>query len=376
MNFPTLYHKGKSGELRQWRVWSKGDQIFTEYGIVGGKLQVSQKTAVPKNVGRSNETTGEEQAASEAESLHKFKLERKYSETPEGAQEQLPLPMTAHSYSNTSGKITTKGKKFEWPGYLQPKLDGVRCLAENVGGEIRLTSRQGKPYFVPVIQEQLAKWLPEGTILDGEIYIHGQSCQRVTSWVKSANPESKSYKPESLNLVYHVYDVPTHRGDDSLPWRDRLANLIAVVKRSDNITKVYGEYVNSEADMWDVYGQHMTDGYEGSMLRGNSGTYLWGYRSAHLLKVKKFQDAEFTVVAARGGRGKMEGCVVWVCRNDVTDGTFECSMKATMEERRQFYLDRDEYIGKPLTIRFFDRTDDQIPRFPVGVVFRDTKDLP
>jgi DNA ligase-1 len=376
MQFPILYHKGKAGELRMWRVWTEGDQIFTEYGLVDGKLQVSQKTAVPKNIGKSNETTGEQQAKTEAQSLHTFKLERKYSETPEEAQEQLPLPMLAHSYYSTGGQLTTKGKKFEYPAWVQPKLDGVRCLAENIGGEIYLTSRQGKPYYIPHIQEQLATWLPEGMVLDGEIYVYLESCQKITSWVKSADPEGKSYKPESSKLMFYVYDVPIINHVDDLPWIVRRNALIRDVRVTKNVTKLIDSFVKNESKMLEHYQLYIESGYEGAILRGNEGKYLWGYRSSQLLKVKKFQDAEFTVIGAREGKGKMEGCVIWVCKNDLTDGTFECSMRASMEDRKAFYEARNDYVGKQLTIIFFDRTEDQIPRFPVGITFRDEKDLP
>ena len=135
MRHPMLYHKGKNGELRQWKIWTEGDEIVSEYGQVGGQMQIARKTAEPKNLGRSNETTPEEQAMLEAKAMWVYKLERKYSETPEGAQEQLPLPMLAHKFTGT------KKKKFSYPGWVQPKLDGVRCGAQNIGGEICLTSR-------------------------------------------------------------------------------------------------------------------------------------------------------------------------------------------------------------------------------------------
>ena len=82
MTFPILYHKGKGGALVQWRIWTRGDTIFTEHGQVGGKLQLTPGIKCEsKNVGRSNETTPEEQANSEAKAMWIFKVERKYSET-------------------------------------------------------------------------------------------------------------------------------------------------------------------------------------------------------------------------------------------------------------------------------------------------------
>jgi DNA ligase-1 len=358
MKLPILYHKAKGGDLRQWRVWSDGDTIYTEYGQVGGKLQTSSKKAVSKNVGRSNATTPEAQAKAEAESLWRFKVERKYSETKEDAQEELSLPMLAHKYED-------KKKGVLFPAWVQPKLDGVRCLAAWDGNSIALTSRAGKPYKMPTVQEQLEKWLPKDMVLDGELYQHGMSCQTVTSFVKK-------WKPGSERILYNVYDVPVSDGCDSLTFDERLDRLINV-EQSKNVKFVEGFHVTSHTEVMKYHGQFIEEGYEGAILRMYHGQYLWGYRSSELLKVKEFQDAEFVVVDARDGKGKMEGGVIWKCK--CGDLTFECTMKVTMDERRQMYAERHKYIGEKLTVRFFDRTDDGLPRFPVGIVFRASEDL-
>lgn len=364
MKLPILYHKAKGGDLRQWRVWADGDTIYTEYGQVGGKLQTSSKKAVSKNVGRSNATTPEAQAKAEAESLWRFKVERKYSETKADAQEELRLPMLAHKYED-------KKKGVVFPAWIQPKLDGVRCLAEWEGKKVVLTSRAGKPYSMPTVQEQLAEWLPKDMVLDGELYCHGMSCQTVTSYVKK-------WKDGSEKIIYNVYDAPVVDGCEILTSEERIARLFDI-EESDNVQRVPGFEVASHAAMMQRYGEFIEEGYEGAILRLKHGQYLWGYRSSELLKVKEFQDAEFKVIGAKQGRGKMEGGIIWVCQNDLNDETFDCTMKVTMDERRRFYSEHKKYIGKKLTVRFFDRTDDNLPRFPVGipvgVVFRDAKDL-
>jgi DNA ligase-1 len=365
----TLYHKAKGGDLRQWRVWTEGADILTEYGQVGGALQTSRKRAEGKNIGRSNETSPEEQAKLEAAALWKFKVERKYSETMSDAQEELFLPMLAHTF---------KGK-LDYPCDVQPKLDGVRCLASRDDkGRIQLTSRQGKPWNIPSISIELDQWLPQDAILDGEVYIHGESCQRITSLAKSADPDGKSFKSDSHLLEYHVYDIPVYQGNDTLPWVERY-KILSKMSKDNGIVPVLGQRVTSEKELWGAHDSFVQDGYEGAVIRLHHGLYLWGYRSHELLKVKKFQDEEFTVVDARDGRGKMAGKVVWVCRNNIialSDNTFECSMKVSMEEREEMFKNRAAYLGKKLTVRFFDRTDEGTPRFPVGIVFRDEKDLP
>ncbi len=367
-DLPILYYKGKGGALYQWRVWVEGATILTEYGQVGGQLQRTQgKTATPKNQGRANATTAEQQAELEASAMHTFKLERKYRLTPDAAEEQLFLPMLAHPIE----KVKTKDLVF--PGSVQPKLDGVRCIASWDGDDIRLMSRSGKPYSVPFVENDLRLILPKGCVFDGELYAHGLSCQTITSLVKRDQEGSRK-------LFYYVYDIPVVDGDDSLLWADRLLALEQRVPTSHilggSVIRVPTVQVTTYDEILDHQAAFIENGYEGAMFRMLAGPYAWGYRSKHLLKVKTFQDGEFEVVGAREGQGKMAGCVVWLCRNDLTDATFECSHACTMEERARYFQEHAQYVGRKLTVKFFDRTEDKLPRFPVGKLFRPIEDLP
>src|SRR3989304_5553014 len=68
--------------------------------------------------------------------------------------------------------------KLVYPVTVQPKFDGVRCLAfRKADGTIMLQSRGGDPYELPHIQNEISPWLGNGWILDGELYIHGTSLQ-------------------------------------------------------------------------------------------------------------------------------------------------------------------------------------------------------
>jgi DNA ligase-1 len=115
----------------------------------------------------------------------------------------------------------------------------------------------------------------------------------------------------------------------------------------------------------------LKDGYEGMMLRSPNSEYLWGYRSNDLLKVKEFQDSEFEIVDVVEGEGKMLGHGIFVCKNDLSEATFKATPKMTMEERAEIFQNKETYIGKLVTVKYFDRTEDQIPRFPVALAVRD-----
>ncbi|MHA2064820.1 MAG: hypothetical protein ACXABY_10640, partial [Candidatus Thorarchaeota archaeon] len=95
MTLEPLYHIDKNGNVRIWKVFAIDDTIQTEYGVMGGKMQLASKVAEAKCVGTKAETTPEEQAIKEAEAMWKHRLDRKYSLTPEDARLPSELPMLA-----------------------------------------------------------------------------------------------------------------------------------------------------------------------------------------------------------------------------------------------------------------------------------------
>jgi DNA ligase-1 len=129
--FPMLYKKTSTGADQMWEIRVDGNKIITLFGQVNGKIQETPPTVCEgKNIGRANETTPEEQALLEAESQWTRKLKKDYVTTlgaaVAGASSDLIeggiLPMLAHKFSE-------HGDKLKYPCYVQPKLDGHRCLA-------------------------------------------------------------------------------------------------------------------------------------------------------------------------------------------------------------------------------------------------------
>ena len=361
MNTP-LYHMDKNGGLRIWGVTVVDDNIITQYGVVGGKMQIASKKATPKNVGTKAETTGHEQAIKEAESMHKYRLKRKYSTTPDKARLPSELPMLAHKYAEKPHKVV-------WPCGLQRKLNGLRCTARCEDGEVTLYSRAGLVLNVPHICEELS-WMDDSVILDGELYVHGVPLQTINSWIPKPG---QSMKEETSQIEYHLYDAPY---SDTVTWlfRHRYLNKI---KESEHVKVEETYQVSNEEEAYAMVDAFLGEGYEGGMLRNWDGLYDWGHRSSDLLKIKKFDDEEFEVVGYQEGKGKDKGKVTWIClNNDGTDETFKARPRGTMEERAEWFKNGDDYLGKLLTVRFHGRTNKNIPFIPVGIVFRIEEDLP
>lgn len=364
----TLYHQGKNGGIYSWRVWTDGADILTEYGLVDGEKQIARKTATPKNVGRSNATTGEEQAVVEAQAMWQKNRDRKYAESIDVAKEELIRPMLAVDFEKR------KGKNVEYPAYIQPKLDGVRALAFWNGNRLELMSRNGKSWrdigTVEHIAAALERFLPKHMLLDGEIYAHGETFQQTTRLVK------KYRKGESEQLLFHPYDI-IERNSLNTPFSQRFTQfawLADQLTATDPIELVRTEVVHTDEEVYDFHRQFVEDGFEGAMVRMAAGPYQYGARSYDLLKVKSFLDSEYEIVGHKGGIGKFENAAIWVCR--MPDGqTFDVCPRGTMEERRAWFIDGPSYYGSYLKVRYFETSEDGVPRFPVGEGIRAPEDM-
>ena len=110
-------------------------------------------------------------------------------------------------------------------------------------------------------------------------------------------------------------------------------------------------------------------------------------RSYSLLKYKEFVEDEFIITGAEEGKGSLAGHVgAFVCKiepnrllKDIggktfTFGTEEGVIKAKLMGKREYlkhlYENPEEYLNKPLTIKYQNLSQDGIPRFPVAKAIR------
>ena len=250
-------------------------------------------------------------------------------------QKEVPiLPMLANKWED-------RHKYISEPFYVQPKIDGVRLLVSNKGG----ISRTGK--IVPGT-EHLGKGLKEGEYLDGECYDPNKTFEEITSLFKT-NPKA---------LEFHVFDYfDTNRPD--LTFDQRLERVTVETR-----------WVKTKSDLPIVHKQYMDAGYEGTMIREASSVYEIGKRSNYLLKLKDFMTDEYKVIGMRECVGKDVGTPIWVCVTE-SDQEFTVRPEGTQEKRREMFKNGHKYIGKMLTVRYQNLTELGVPRFPVGIAFRD-----
>lgn len=371
---PILYKEARTGKLHSWQIYTQGSEMIEEYGTVDGAKTENRRTCVGKNIGKSNETTPEEQAIFEAKAKWTKKQDKGYSTSKKGAKETVFLPMLAHDYTKTHIK---RNKSLEYPVDVQPKLNGVRCIGYWKDGEVQLMSRGGKPFNVQHIKEAVAKTLPKDLIFDGELYVHGLSLQQINRlWKKHREVGDPKCPGGSIQLEYVVFDCFKINETDC-PWKKRKKILDKVFKGKTPVPHIRSldwQEIDSEKELFDYLETFESQGFEGIIIRLLEGKYNLGHRSSDLLKLKNFMDEEFLIVGHEEAKGNDRGTVIWVCKTEAGD-TFNVRPTGTREDRAAFLSVAERHYGRLLTVKFQEYSDDLIPVFPVGIALREPEDM-
>jgi ATP-dependent DNA ligase len=237
-------------------------------------------------------------------------------------------------------------------------VHNCRLLATKEDGVVRMWSRKGKEISIPnKISEELKNTLLEGEVTDGEVYVHGWSFQRIVSAVK------KKVLDTDL-LEYHIYDFPSR----SKSFKERFVDPDKA-RFSGRLKIVKTDEVTNNEDIDQNESSAISSGYEGLMFRTAGSKYKYKFRSDDLLKIKRFEDAEFKIIGGKEGQGREVGMVVFKC--ETSNGTeFDVRPRGTAEERSLMWDNLNSYIGKPLTVKYQGLTDEGKPRFPVGLHVR------
>tara|TARA_A100001037_G_scaffold244817_1_gene225964 strand:+ start:109356 stop:110522 length:1167 start_codon:yes stop_codon:yes gene_type:complete len=386
MQLNTLYKLETTGKIRQWTVKVKDNSFWTEQGQIDGKIVVNKPTfTTTKNEGRSNETTPEEQAVLEAKAKWTKQCDKGYVENIEDVHKiTLYKPMLAQKFEDRVDGL-------EFPLYTQPKLDGVRCIVYMEDGELVAKSRQGKPIDTVVhILEELQPFFAENpnAVLDGELYNHDykNDFNKIISLVRKMKPvrsdkdtdatfakkEEKfavALEEAKSKIEYWIYDVPRVGGlGESDDFHPRFFGCDFPELTSCVIVKT--GIADSMEELDEYYDTYMEFGYEGQIVRVN-GPYE-NKRSKLLLKRKDFTDAEYLVIDIQEGDGNRAGTAKnLTCKDEKTGQTFNSNIKGTHEYLAEILENKDYYIGKQATIKFFELTPDGVPRFPYAIAFRD-----
>jgi DNA ligase-1 len=239
--------------------------------------------------------------------------------------------------------------------HMTEKLDGVRCYYDN---KLKcLISRLGNEFPCP---EWFIKGLPTHMSLDGELFIARGLFQQTLEILKSSDNWDQ--------LKFHIFDSPSV----AEPFEQRFAKIKEFFEAnpSAHVELVVGEICKGKDHVYETLKRVESLGGEGVMLRKPKSLYV-GKRSATLLKVKSFYDAEAVVSEHIPGKGKYTGML----------GALQCTMECGLSFKLGTgYTDKDRVkpppIGSIVTYRFQELTPDKLPKFPAFVCVRLDADKP
>lgn len=229
--------------------------------------------------------------------------------------------------------------------WMSEKLDGVRALWDGK----RFVSRQGNPFLAP---DWFCEELPNA-VLDGELWIGRREFQQTVSVVRSRDRNDGWKK-----VRFVVFDAPARNE----AWEKRMSFLEQLLpgrSQKDALATTL-EHVRCEGmpHLQKQLKKIEKAGGEGLMLREPGSAYEAG-RSSTLLKVKRFLDAEATVVEHQPGRGKFRG-LMGALVVELSDGTqFSVGTGFSDVERSN-----PPPVGSVITFQYQELSKTGVPRFP------------
>ena len=266
-------------------------------------------------------------------------------------------PMLAHKYDDS---------RVDWsqPVYIQPKLDGVRCLFTKDGAY----SRSGKQFMnLRHIEMALKPFFDQqpDVILDGELYNHKlkNDFEKIISLVRKQKPTDVDRLDAQHLVQFHCYDY--FDGVQYNSYKTRMNNLVTSDIYDAQIKYVPAKLVDSYNYARELHEEFLDQGYEGSIIRLD-GLYKHG-RSYDLMKFKDFSDSEATIVGYELGKGKRQGTLGKFLMQDDEGIQFGCppGKGYNYKDLANMLLKINDYIGQRATFTYFQRTNAGSYRHPL-----------
>ena len=277
--------------------------------------------------------------------------------------------------------VSDKPINYNEPIFMQPKLDGVRCVIQadklpySVGDtdnefEITAYSRTGKEWKnINHILKELVPFFTKypNVILDGELYNHDlkDDFETIISLVRRQKPDDIDVL-ESADLVqFHCYDIIA----EHFAFEDRIDFIKKSLTPSNSIHTVPTTKIACELDAEEMHRVNLECGFEGSILRTNDPYAC--KRSHNLRKFKDFHDTEAVIIDWVEGKGKRKGTIGKFMAVDAEGVVFGMPVMDKFKYLQENFEEMKTWPGKLATFTYFERTKAGSYRHPLFKCIRD-----
>ena len=262
-------------------------------------------------------------------------------------------------------KVGKKEIDYTMPVYLQPKLDGVRCIITKDG----CFTRTGKQWLnVDHIEAALKRFFIDkpDVVLDGELYNHDlrNDFEKIISLVRKTKPTDDDREEAAELVQFYCYDVINQANYDirygsirEWFWSYGFYNHKSIIVSENNLVLSHDEALL-------LHSGNLARGYEGSILRLNKPYEC--KRSYNLQKFKDFHDAEAMIIGYVEGKGKRAGTLGKFIMQDDDGIEFGCppGKGYTYADLTYILQNINSYMSKRATFTYFERTKAQSYRHP------------
>ena len=262
--------------------------------------------------------------------------------------------------------VSDKPIDYDKPVFMQPKLDGVRCLIQYDAGKVTAYSRTGKEWKnIEHIKLNLLSFFDKhpNVILDGELYNHDfkDDFESIISMVRKTKPTDEDRSISCNNVQFHCYDII----DETKTFEDRYKFVMDNLRDSYCVKTVETIQIPNQLEAKEMHDVNLNSGFEGSILRTNN-LYKCG-RSWSLRKFKDFSDAEATIIGYVDGKGKRTGTLGKFLMKDDDGIEFGCppGKGYNYKDMKDMLDNIHDYIGQRATFTFFERTKANSYRHPL-----------
>lgn len=362
--YPNLYSKDSLGKIRVWRIEQSGDKYRTVSGSQDGeKVTTDWTTALPKNAGKSNETSGIEQASLEIEAKYTKQRKTGYFDSVNDVDDAPFEPMLAKNYKDYQDEIDFT--QDTW--LIQNKYNGLRLIACKSG----LFTRKNELFVsIPHVEESLKPFFEKypNAVLDGEVFNedYRQSLNEIVKLARKTKHITSDDLKRSRELIrFYVYDGFGFDGlGQNAPYIERKNWIDAnVINKYSFVEMVPTLHIKDADFLTKQYNKFVEAGHEGAILRKAYSPYQ-NKRSKFLLKYKPVDDAEFEILDIKEGNGNWQNRAKIISLKDPKTGRlFDATFKGNFEDAEECLRNKKTWIGKTVTIYYNGLTGLGCPQF-------------
>lgn len=383
--YPNLYILNANGKTYEWNIEIAKNEdetysIITTHGQQDGKMVIHKSQIKEGKVNRNIL----DQAILEANRKWKNKKEKELyteslTELTNNETDLIFRPMLANKFNPDAYKKGGRSFKISFPAYVQPKLDGLRCVSYLKNGTVIMESRTGHIFENFELLKKQLKYildtLPSNFYFDGELYTDEIDFEVLSGLIRQSEKKCTEQDLILINKIsYHIYDF-YDSNNAMLKYHDRFQRLNDILYTNQEYLSlchfVPTYFVHELSEVLSYHENFVKDNFEGIMIRDRDGIYEVNKRSKYLQKYKDMMEDEFKIIGFTDGKGDEEGAIVWECITK-EGNTFSVRPKGTFETRKKLFLEGKKYIGKFLTVIFQGySSENNVPRFGRGKDIRE-----